>query len=30
MAILSLDLIRRGQTREVFDALASERAGNFA
>lgn len=25
-----VDLIRRGQTREVLDALASERAGNFA
>ncbi|HET7325894.1 MAG TPA: hypothetical protein VFJ14_01270 [Nocardioidaceae bacterium] len=25
-----LDLVRRGQTREVLDAIASERAGNFA
>jgi hypothetical protein len=25
-----LDLIRRGQAREVLDAIANERAGNFA
>lgn len=25
-----VDLIRRGQTREVLDGLASERAGSFA
>lgn len=25
-----LDLIRRGQAREVLDAIASERAGSFA
>ncbi|MGH9056213.1 MAG: antitoxin Xre/MbcA/ParS toxin-binding domain-containing protein [Acidimicrobiales bacterium] len=25
-----LDLIRRGQVREVLDAIASERAGSFA
>ncbi|MBV9514452.1 MAG: DUF2384 domain-containing protein [Mycobacteriaceae bacterium] len=25
-----IDLIRRGQTREVLDAIANERAGNFA
>ena len=25
-----IDLIRRGQAREVLDAIASERAGNFA
>ena len=25
-----LDLIRRGQARELLDAIASERAGSFA
>ncbi len=25
-----IDLIRRGQAREVLDAIASERAGSFA
>jgi uncharacterized protein (DUF2384 family) len=25
-----VDLIRRGQAREVLDAIASERAGSFA
>ncbi|MGI9158026.1 MAG: hypothetical protein ACR2FG_15575 [Marmoricola sp.] len=27
---LPLDLVRRGQAREVLDAIANERAGSFA